>query len=300
MKYSKPALTFEQQVRLLESRGLHIDDPQGAAHYLSHINYYRLAGYCLPFEANHATHQFRPGVCFEDVIGLYVFDRELRLLVLDAIERIEVSVRTQWAYHFAHAVSPHGYLKAEHAHSMRQYARQLAILAAEVDGSKEAFVAHHRHKYDDPDMPPVWVACEMLSLGQLSQSFTLLRPMALRKRISKCYQLDQQVLQSALQHLTYVRNICAHHARLWNREFVLTSSLPRKGLPQLTSAIEDRESRQLYNTACLIVHLMDCINPGHSWRERLRALLAQHKPDLAAMGFPSDWESRDLWKGAAP
>lgn len=135
MKYAKPALSFQQQVQLLASRGLQINDQQRAEHYLAHINYYRLAGYCLPFEA---AHQFRPGVRFEDVIGLYVFDRELRLLVLDAIERIEVSVRTQWAYHFAHEVSPHGYLDAQHAHPMRQYARQLAILAAEVERSKEA------------------------------------------------------------------------------------------------------------------------------------------------------------------
>lgn len=300
MKYSKPALRFEQQVQLLAARGLQIDDQQRAEHYLAHINYYRLAGYCLPFEADHATHQFRPGVRFDDVIGLYVFDRELRLLVLDAIERIEVSVRTQWAYHFAHAVSPHGYLDAQHAHSTRQHARQLAILATSVESLNEAFVAHHRNKYDDPDMPPVWVACEMLSLGQLSQWFTLLKPMALRKQMSRCYQLDQQVLQSALHHLTYVRNICAHHARLWNREFVVTTSLPRKGVPMLTSAIPDRNSRHLYNTLCLIVHLMDCINPGHSWRERLVTLLEQHKPDLHAMGFPTDWAARDLWKGASP
>jgi len=300
MKYAKPALSFAQQVQLLASRGLQIDDQHRAEHYLAHINYYRLAGYCLPFEADHATHQFRPGVRFDDVVGLYIFDRELRLLVLDAIERIEVSVRTQWAYQFAHALSPHGYLEAQHAKSMKQYARQLAILAAEVDRSKEAFVVHYRNKYTDPDMPPVWVACEMLSLGQLSQWFTLLKPIALRKRMSKCYRLDQQVLQSALHHLTYVRNICAHHARLWNREFVVTSSLPRKSPPMLTAAIKNRDSRQLYNTLCLIVYLMDCINPGHSWRGRLSTLLDEHRPDTNAMGFPSDWANRDLWKGAAP
>lgn len=297
MKFTKPALSFHQQVQLLASRGLQMDDAQRAEHYLAHINYYRLSGYFLPFEADHATHRFRTGVRFEDVIGLYVFDRELRLLVLDAIERIEVSVRTQWAYHFAHAVSPHGYLDAKHTHSMRRFARQLAMLGAEVEASKEAFVEHHRTKYDDPDMPPVWVACEMLSLGQLSQWFTLLKPMGLRKRMSKCYQLDQQVLQSALHHLTYVRNICAHHARLWNRVFVVTSSLPRKGLPHLIAAIDDRENPLIYNTFCLIAHLMNCINPGHSWRERLRTLLDTHKPDLGAMGFPADWATRDLWKG---
>ena len=75
MKYAKPALSFAQQVQLLASRGLQIDDQHRAEHYLAHINYYRLAGYCLPFEADHATHQFRPGVRFEDVVGLYIFDQ---------------------------------------------------------------------------------------------------------------------------------------------------------------------------------------------------------------------------------
>jgi abortive infection bacteriophage resistance protein len=300
MKYAKPALTFDQQVQLLITRGMVVADPQRAAHYLSHINYYRFAGYVLPFEADHLTHQFRRGTRFDDVLNLYVFDRELRLLVLDAIERIEVSVRTQWAYHFAHVVSPHGYLERANSASIKQLARQLVLISAVMDESKEAFVAHHRTKYTDPDLPPIWVACELLSLGQLSQWYTMLRPMGLRKQIAKAYLMDQQVLQSVLQHLTYVRNICAHHARLWNREFVVTSSLPRKGLPLLLAAIDDRASRQIYNTLCLIVHLMDCINPGHSWRERLVTLLDTHKADLTAMGFPADWATRDLWKGDAP
>lgn len=300
MKYSKPALSFSQQVALLASRGLRIEDPQRAEHYLAHINYYRLAGYFLPFEADHATHQFRPGVSFDDVIQLYSFDRELRLLVLDAIERIEVSVRTQWAYHFAHAFSPHGYLDPQRGRSMRQYARQLATLAAEVERSNEAFAEHHRTKYNDPDMPPAWVACELLSLGQLSQWYTLLKPMRVRKQVSHAYGLDQQVLQSALQHLTYVRNICAHHARLWNREFVVTTALPRKGVPVLIAAIANKDSRRLYNTLCLMVHLMDRISPGHSWRQRFGELLYKYNPDLLAMGFPGDWETRALWAGVRP
>ena len=89
---------------------LTIENPDRAEHYLSHLNYYRLGAYWLPFEADHETHQFRPDASFDQVLNLYIFDRELRLLVMDAIERIEVSVRTRWAYHLAHTHGPHAYL----------------------------------------------------------------------------------------------------------------------------------------------------------------------------------------------
>src|SRR4051812_9935307 len=95
--FAKPPLKFNQQVQLLESRGMIIADSAKAEFYLRHLNYYRLGAYWLPFEADHASHQFAPPTSFEGVLNLYFFDREFRLLVLDAIERIEVSVRTQWA-----------------------------------------------------------------------------------------------------------------------------------------------------------------------------------------------------------
>lgn len=73
-------------------------DRERAEHYLRELNYYRLAGYWLRRESDHGSHTFEPGTCFEDVLADYVFDRELKLLVLDAVERLEVSVRTRWAH----------------------------------------------------------------------------------------------------------------------------------------------------------------------------------------------------------
>ena len=97
---------------LLQARGMAIADPSEALFYLQHLNYYRLGAYWLPFEADHSTHQFRPGTRFDDVLNLYMFDRELRLLVLDAIERSEVSLRGQWAFHLAHQHGVHAHLDA--------------------------------------------------------------------------------------------------------------------------------------------------------------------------------------------
>lgn len=297
MKFDKPPKTYPEQVDLLRQRGMGISDQARAEHYLSHLNYYRLAGYILPFELDHATHAIRPGTTFDDVLDLYVFDRELRLLVLDAVERIEVSVRTKWAYHLSHAAGPHGYLDVEHAASSRQFAKQLCTLERELARSGEPFIKHFRECYSDPDLPPVWAACEVMSLGHLSNWYAMLRPVALRKLISNDYELNQQVLESVLHHLSYLRNICAHHCRLWNREFVITVSRPKRPV-QLRDAMDRPGNRRLYNSLCLIVHMMDRINPGHHWRLRLFDLLAQLRVDVVAMGFPADWRTRQLWNTA--
>ena len=92
---------------------MEIPDVQRAEHYLRHVSYYRLRAYWLPFEVPaplDGDHMFRPGTSLEDVIALYVFDRQLRLHVMDAIERIEVSLRAGWALHLAIKYGPHGYL----------------------------------------------------------------------------------------------------------------------------------------------------------------------------------------------
>lgn len=91
--FQKPPKTWSEQVSLLQSRGMIVSLSDLAEDNLKHLNYYRLAAYWLPFEADHATHTFKPGTLLADVLKLYNFDRHLRLLVLDAIKRIEVSVR---------------------------------------------------------------------------------------------------------------------------------------------------------------------------------------------------------------
>ena len=295
MKFDKPPLTVAQKIALLQSRGLSIGDEAQAAHCLTHLNYYRLTGYWLPFEETHSPHRFKPGTRFEDIINVYSFDRALRLLLLDAIERIEVSLRTQWAYQLAHHAGAHSYLDPTLACSNRKHARQLGLLAQEVESSQETFVVHLRSKYTHPDMPPVWAACEVLSLGQLSRWYELLRPISLRTKIARTYGLDQQVLESFLHHLTYLRNLCAHHSRVWNREFTLLPPVPKSKPQQLATSVNRPGGRRIYNTCCFLQHLMDVVSPGHHWGERLQQLIAQHQVEVRHMGFPADWRTRPVW-----
>ena len=301
MRYDKPALTVAQQMALLRSRGLVISDEPSAGHWLLHVNYFRLRGYWLPFEQAYAPggeHIFRPGTTFEQVISRYTFDRQLRLLVLDAIERLEVSLRANWAHALALTHGPHAYEAPGLFADQRRHARCLDDLDEELRRSKETFVVHYRRHYTQPARPPVWAACELMTLGQLSKWLGNLRLRQDRRAVAEPYGLDERVLCSFAHHLSYVRNLCAHHARLYNRAFTLTVKLPQR--PALLAAsLNPRAPRQLYNTLALSQYLMAVVSPGHSWTRRLRELL-RHHPDVnpGEMGFPDDWTSRPLWTGS--
>lgn len=172
MKFAKPPLSLSDQIALLERRGMDVPDRHKAEHYLRHISYYRLRAYWLPFEepvAADGDHIFRARTSFEDVLSLYVFDRQMRLLVMDAIERIEVSLRAVWAHHMAMKYGSHGCLDVLHYARSDHHTKALTSLIEEVERSRDTFVAHYKRKYGDPPLPPVWMAAEVLSLGQLSK-----------------------------------------------------------------------------------------------------------------------------------
>lgn len=292
--FTKPATTYAEQVALLQKRGMVIEDPAQVEFYLQHLNYYRLGAYWLPFEADHGSHTFRPGTHFGDVLNLYIFDRELRLLVLDAIERIEVSVRGQWAYQMAHQHSPHSHLDSTLAHKQWHWQSNLDKLTKEVERSDETFIQHLTQTYSEA-LPPVWAVCEVMSLGVLSRWYGNLKPMPTRREIANVYRIDQRVMESWMHHLTYIRNTCAHHSRLWNRDFTITPELPKSKPAHLVGEFIGG-SRKLYNTLVILLHFMDIIAPKHHWRQRLISLIAGHAAPVSAMGFPKDWEQKAIWK----
>ncbi|MDZ7752319.1 MAG: Abi family protein [Gammaproteobacteria bacterium] len=293
-RFRKPPLSYRQQLELLIERGLIVDDPAEAQFYLQHLNYYRLGAYWLPFEADHGTHQFRPGTRFSEILNLYVFDRELRLLVMDAIERVEVSIRSHWAYQLARLHNPHAHLDPALARRRDRWQQNLASLTDEVNRSDEVFIEHFRTTYQEA-LPPVWAVCEVMSLGQLSRWYANLRPKATRRAIADVYHTDEGLLQSWLHHLSHVRNVCAHHSRLWNREFTITPKPPRTK-PSGLDTQWAHGSRKLYNSLVVLLHCMDIVSPGHHWCTRLRELVAHHGIDTAAMDFPSDWQAWSIWR----
>lgn len=295
MEFNKPARSLDEQVELLRSRGMRVDDPARARHYLKHLNYYRLTAYWLPFEADHAIHRFQEGTCFEDVLDLYVFDREFRLLLLDAIERVEVFLRTVWAYQLAHLYGPHAYLNRAYARRADWHASNLASLKKEIRRSDEVFIQHYQKTYTNPKWPPIWSVCEVMSLGLLSRWLTQLTPGSASVIAKECG-LDQSVLKAFVRQLTYVRNLCAHHCRVWNRSLTITMRLPRSKPEALAASMNPHADRRIYNTLTVLVYLLDRISPSHTWKQRLLELLARHRIDPGKMGFPDRFMELPVWR----
>jgi abortive infection bacteriophage resistance protein len=320
--YNKPHLTFEQQLALLKSRGLEVTDEKAALEYLRRLGYYRLSGYLYPFRANLQTSQeknlkdqtqdtFLPGAKFQDAVLLYVFDKKLRLLILDAIERIEVALRVDIAYllgkedPYAYANSNllHGNftIKTDTQTGKTKHQEWLTKLEQLVLRSKEKFVTHYKIKYGLP--LPIWVAIELWDFGLLSTFYQGMRVND-KLNIAEKYAIpDWRIMENWLRCLNYARNITAHHSRLWNKNLIDRPKLPRPDEmvsfnPLLGNA--DVISR-VYVVLCILAHFIGYISPRSSWQNRVIALI-QSFPCAASislkdMGFPEDWRQHSFWMG---
>lgn len=298
--YSKPALSWDQQIAHLQANGMHVHDEQVARYWLRHVSYYRLSAYWLYFEhpKGQAGPRFRTGTTFSRVTRLYDFDRLLRRLVMRGTEHVEVALRGSWAYHLGQLGGGHSYLDAGLYAKREEFHRQLAKLAGEAGYSRETYIKHYRETYTTPALPPVWMVAEMMSFGQLSRWYSNLDDRALRNRIAKPLGLPETVLVPLVRHVTDLRNICAHHGRLWNRGFLQPPKLAQK--PKDLEASLDLHATQaparLYNGLTMIAHVVRTVAPESTWRSDLRDHLLTHpEGDLAAMGFPANWQDRPLW-----
>ncbi len=272
--YAKPPLTIEQQVDLLASRGLIIADRNFAHHHLQFINYYRLSGYTISFEEagdGSRSHQFKLGTTLENVLNLYHFDRQLRILVMSAIERIEVAMRTQICLHMAVAYQDsHWHLNAglfKDGFDHVEFVRKCRI---EQQSSKEHFVRHYQEKYKHPTLTPSWMTVELLPMGTWSIVYKNLKNRSDKKKIALSFGLSPADFESWLHVLTYIRNLCAHHSRLWNRHFTLRPAQVERYRQYLTP------NTTFASQAVMIHVLLSVIDPTEQWVRPLHELFCAH------------------------
>lgn len=295
VKYAKPPLTLQQQVALLVARGM-AGDPALMLQRLSVVNYYRLSGYWHPFKQSDSS--FHPGTNFDAVWRRYVFDRKLRLLVIDAIERIEVTVRTQLAYlHALTSGDPFAYAVDQAAlPGLNQDDRDrfLYDLQHETSASKETFAEHFRNRYGDQHAHmPVWMAAEVMTFGCML-TFYRGSPPQIKKDIAAVFGVHDVVLSSWLFALNVVRNVCAHHGRLWNRELRIKPKIPDRNLAW-HQPVEIDNSR-LFGVMTLCKHCLNRVAPQSHWPDRWHSLLREF-PDVPRrnMGMPDNWQNCPIW-----
>ncbi|MAB09283.1 Abi family protein [Hyphomonas sp.] len=312
MRYQKPFLPIAQQIAQLEARGLEIGDQQLATRALEQIGYYRLSAYWYAFreiQQGKRTDTFLAGAKLQDAVSLYIFDKKLRLLVLDAIERIEISLRTDialtvgvnggWAHRDAQYVHPR-FNRAKRGGRV-PFQDWMSRLDKCESRSRDEFVTHFRAKYTSERFLPIWMSVEVWELGLLSHFLSGMRHADITA-ISHRYGLpDAKLLPTWTRTFTFVRNVCAHHGRLWNRPMVDQPAFPRAGtLIDFDHVSASRPSQErLYGTLVILNFLVRQLNGGTEWHLRVKELLESF-PDspllsLTSAGFPAGWEQEAIW-----
>ncbi len=314
---------------MLEQRGLQFIDRALAQACLERIGYYRLSAYWYPFRKNHlSTHPvtgaplvdsrgrpvnivedlFRAGSSFQDVMDLYVFDKRLRLIFMDAIERIEVALRVDVALLLGKR-SPYAhrdpqqfnrdFTKVAPGGGLSKHQVWLQRLDNTFRRSNEEFVTHFKLKYYRQDLP-IWMAIELWDFGMLSVLIDGMR-VSDQLRLAQKYSIPRTALLiSFVRNINNIRNICAHHSRLWNRSPADRIAPIRPGEIKTLEHIAQPSYSRIYATAAVMQHFLRIINPSTEWPCRLVAHM-KTLPKAAGIsptqaGFLDGWENEALWK----
>lgn len=303
--FSKTPLKIPQQIAQLQKRGLDIPNPKLAEKYLANISYYRLGEYWYVMQADKEKHIFKPNSRFTDVIALYNFDAELRLLIFDVIEKIEIGLRTKLIYHLSHEIDPWWFCNSEIFVDSMQFSRTLAKIEEEVTRarSKDVTIKNHFKKHkEDLRFPPSWKTLEQVSFGNLSKLYgNLYHKVKAKDDIAKEFgAVNHTYLPSWLQSIAQIRNFCAHHSRLWNRNLPgtvkLLSKPPNPWIKDDDNVPKQHEFSKLYVHMCLMKYLLNTIHPNNDFSSRLNDLFIKYpNVDPNALGMKPNWQQEPLW-----
>jgi abortive infection bacteriophage resistance protein len=293
-KYDKPSLSFDEQASLLIERGL-IADHDDLSSFLSRTNYYRFSTYLFPFRQPDSDN-FQPHTSFSDVCVLYDFDQAFRTLLFEALGVVEIAVlRTHFVEFFTHQYGPFGYADSVNFNMHPdKHAELLRLIQLSVKRSREEFVKHFRNKYSDKFLP-LWMAVETMSLGNM---ITMARNLHRKdkKMFAGRYGVAYKVMDSWLHSLNYIRNVCAHHARLWNRALAIKPKIPEEKHRPDFHAPPFLNSR-IFVVLTIVQYLLNIADPAHEWDADVVALLDRY-PDVPIdqMGFPEGWQELPMWR----
>jgi abortive infection bacteriophage resistance protein len=294
--YSKIPKTYAEQLQLLKDRGLKIESDSKTLYLLQKLSYYRLSGYWYPMlEDPKSAHIFKKNASFQTAFRLYRFDRDLRIFILKELEKIEVAVRAQMIYTLSHYKGAFWFTDPTLFANASSHSYSLGILKKEFDKSDEEFILSYKKKYSE-SYPPSWMMFELTSFGSLSTLYQNLKPGKSKREIAHHFGLDDSTLASWMHCFVYIRNVCAHHSRLWNRGMSIKPQIP---LTPMKTWLNNHtvSNNRTYFILSMMMYLLQSVDERHQFIFRLKILLKKYpNVDVTAMGFPKNWNTEPLWK----
>jgi len=296
VNYTKTCTQPKDIVSLLKQRGLTISDEQKTVCYLTNIGYFRMSAYLHPLlKSPKKDHIFKENTTFDMAIDMYRFDRKLRILLFNEIEKIEVAIRSamnNWICDGLNDVfwmtDPKNFKNSE------IFTKTIDIIQIEISKTKEEFIIHFQNKYSNP-YPPAWMISEIIPFGTLCNIFNNLKRKSLKKKISNSFGLTLPVFSSWILILSNLRNLCGHHIRVWNKQVSIIAINPnRHKYPWIINTNTDM--KRIYYRICIIKYLLFTVSPNNTFTNKLKSLFALFPSiDIKSMGFPIDWEKEPLW-----
>lgn len=300
MDYDKLILSIEDQLNLIEDRGLIIDNRSEAELFLQNISYYRLSGYWWSLQINQVDHSFIENATFTEVIERYTFDRKLRLLIFDAIERIEIALRTNLIYVLSHETDDWNWFEKEkYFKNMGHFDEILDSIDRELKQTKQIFIKEHNKKYGYVKRPPCLKTLEVVSLGTLSKLYyNIKNAHPAKAKISNNMGISSvSDAESWFRTISSIRNKVAHHTRLWNDKIPFQMAWLNNPKKPWISKPDARGAQRLYYFLSCALYMLGFISPGHNVKTKIKQLI-KSRPDsiqLNSMGFPEDWDDQALW-----
>lgn len=273
-----------------------MSDEHQVESYLMNIGYHRLSAYIYPFYTLPKSNlSIKEGTTFEQALTLYRFDKKLRVLLFNEIEKIEVAIRSVLANTGCQELNDRYWItKPEYFANADKFSQTLTIIEKELSSSKEDYIEDFRNNYIE-SYPPAWMITGVLSFGNLNYIYSNIASNQLMKHIADYFGLNPQIFTSWLTVLANLRNTCCHHARVWNRDFMLNPAEPRKAINAWidTSKVD---KKRIYYRLCIIQYFLSSVSPDNNFNEKLSKLLADFPSiNIAAMGFDRDWKTTTLW-----
>ena len=296
---NKVSRSISEQIALLKSRGMLFRQEQDAPSLLSHISYYRLKGYWWDMQSDKVNHIFNPNSYFEDVIGRYNFDRQLRLVLFDAIEIIEIALRAKLIYHLSQAFGGLWYLDDSIVENKDLHAVHLADLQAEFNRSGEIFAKDYRYRHPNNN-PDAWIIFEVATFGTLSKIYKNLKHQLPQKSIvanEMGLNLHSE-LSSWLEAISYLRNIIAHHSRIWSRNMVKRpNTIINPRFQWLQNSITPVQEKKPFYVITSMVYLCNAVDSNNEIKTKLLTLFKQN-PNIPIykIGFMNNWQNEPIWK----
>lgn len=261
------------------------------------IGYHRLSAYIFPFYKNPKSDLvLKDGMTFEQMMMLYRFDKKLRIVLFNEIEKIEVAIRSILANIGCQELGNKYWItKAEYFANTNKFRQTLAVIEKELAASKENYIENFRQNYIE-DYPPAWMITEVLSFGNLNYIYSNIASNRLRKLIADYFELNPQVFTSWLTVLANLRNMCCHHAQVWNRDFMLNPAEPRK-VSKIWIDTSKLDKKKVFYRLFIIRFFLSAISPSNNFNGKIAELLSKFPLiDITAIGFCKDWKDESLWQ----